>query len=90
MNPWGYELIPPPDGTDPTKAASTRGVYKAMLTEFATSPYRSVEVRFGHRDAQAIYMGLRNSKKAEAPLFDSIRIRKEGTSDKSGKVYLER
>jgi len=90
MNPWGYELIGLDNPSESSSSSSSRGVYRAMLTEFTRMPNRIAEVRYGDRDVQAIYMGLRNAKKADAPLFDGVTIRKEGTNEKTGTVYLEK
>lgn len=89
MNEFGYELVPVGEVAEP-RQKSTRGVYQTMLEEFAASPYIAVEVRYGDRGTQAIYMGLRAAKKATAPAFDGIRIRREGASETEGRVLLEK
>lgn len=87
-NEFGYELKPFGDMAAPVP--HNRGVYHAMLEEFASSPYSGVRVCYGNRGTQAIYMGLRNAKKAASPAFDFIRIRREGASETEGTVLLEK
>ena len=88
MNEFGYELLP--FGEMAAPVPWKRGVYHAMLEEFAASPYSGVEVRYGDRGTQVVYMGLRNAKKNASPAFDFIRVRREGASEEQGKVLLEK
>lgn len=84
----GYEFIP--CGAIADASPTKRGVYHSMLEDFAGFPFSKVEVRYENRGTQAIYMGLRNARKAASPSFDFIRISREGASETEGKVFLEK
>ena len=91
MNAWGYELVPVDKNGEPKPAtSSTRGAYRAMLTDFLAGTEERVIVRYGKRDPQAVYMGLRQARQADAPKFDGVQIRREGSNPHAAKVFLEK